>query len=330
MEQPEPLIASAPSPRPTIVQYIGYSCFLIEAPDGTRVATDPYGCAVPHLPFPDNMRADLVTVSHGHDAHIQVHAIQGNPMILCGLTSKRVGMVRVTSYDTLHGECHGRYMGVNKVFVFQIGGAKIVHLGDLGRIESDQMYAAIEYADVVLAPVGELGTISCAQLTELLEKIGARTVVPHHFAINTGTGRQNMKTVAGYIATLPPGTTIVSAGELAVTPAMPKQVAVLSPKALAECPARDAALERAQPARSSQVALPEASPPASRIDTIGMGSPAQAGAGRHLDSRWQSRWLGLVRQRVNMPTATSGATWRRHPSRLEAIMISKRHKHRSH
>jgi hypothetical protein len=260
MDQSKPSTSASPSLCPIVVQYIGHSCFLIIAPDGTRVVTDPYGCAVPDLPFPDGIEADLVTVSHDHDAHIQVHVVKGDPDILCGGTSDGVGMVRVASYDTLHGEWQGRYMGPNRVFVFQVGDVKIVHLGDLGRIESEEVFRAIENADVVLAPTGEAGTMSCEQINELTAQVSARTVVPHHFATNAKGRYRDLSTIARYITSLPPGTVLTGADELAVEPQMPRQVAVLRPRAFEQRPTHDTAGAIARPVAPSRPVLPRPYP----------------------------------------------------------------------
>jgi L-ascorbate metabolism protein UlaG (beta-lactamase superfamily) len=302
MVRPETSTPTSLSPHVTL-QYIGHSCFSIVAPDGTRVITDPYGCAVPDLPFPDDIQADLVTVSHGHDAHIQVHAVKGEPVTLCGGTCNSVGMVRVASYDTLHGEWRGRYMGVNRVFVFRIGDVKIVHLGDLGRIESQEVFRAIEDADVVLAPAGEAGTMPCEQLNELMDRVNARTVVPRHFAVSAKGYYRDLSIIATYITSLPPGTVITDADELAVKPQMPRQVTLLTIRALGERPVQDAACASAPLAASSRPVLPRFGPPS---------------------GLWYTRVSAAIHE-----TGGAAATQRR-SSELRPRRASGRHKYRRH
>jgi L-ascorbate metabolism protein UlaG (beta-lactamase superfamily) len=326
MKQFKPLASTTPPYRPTVMQFIGHSCFLIIAPDGTRVVTDPYGCAVPRLPFPNDLRADLVTVSHGHDAHIQVHAVNGNPIILCGVTSRQVGMVEVASFNTLHGECDGRYAGPNRVFVFQIGGAKIVHLGDLGEIESPQVYAAIENADVVLAPVGESGTMSCERLNRLMEWIRARTVVPHHFAVAATAGSRRPNTVAAYITSLPPGTVITGADELLVKPDMPRCVTVLSSKALPNHPVRDSVAEESW-ASAPHFGCATSTPRATPIGATGTVLLAHPQIGSPLETGHSERWVYFSHPGVYRATE---AYWKHHPSRLRSSIIARRRRFRYH
>jgi hypothetical protein len=218
----------APCP---VIQYIGHSCFLIVAPDGTRIVTDPYSFAAAYLPFPADFEADLITVSHGLDDFFPLHALRGCPTIISEAATDRIGPIEVTSYDSLRGERDGICRGINKIFVFKIGPTKIVHLGELGKIELPEVYEAIMGADVMLVPAGQAGAMSFDQLNELVAQTNARTVIPRHFGISGAEHRRGLSTVEEYIRALPPGTVVVTADELAVMPNMPRQVVVLTLRA---------------------------------------------------------------------------------------------------
>jgi L-ascorbate metabolism protein UlaG (beta-lactamase superfamily) len=55
-----------------MLEYIGNSCILITAPDGTRIVSDPYHDS-PRPPslerLPSDLAAEAVTVSHSHPDH---------------------------------------------------------------------------------------------------------------------------------------------------------------------------------------------------------------------------------------------------------------------
>lgn len=218
------------APHP-VIQYIGHSCFLIVAPDGTRIVTDPYSFAAAYLPFPADVEANLITVSHGLDDFFHLRALRGHPTIISEAIADKIGPVEVTSYDSLRGGQNGIYRGINKIFVFKIGPAKIVHLGELGKIELPEVYEAIKDADVMLVPAGQVGAMSFDQLNELVAQTNARTVIPHHFSISDIEQWLGMSTVEEYIEALPSGTVVVKADELAVMPNMPKQVVILTLRA---------------------------------------------------------------------------------------------------
>jgi L-ascorbate metabolism protein UlaG (beta-lactamase superfamily) len=215
-----------------VIQYIGHSCFLILTPGGTRIVTDPYSFATAYLPFPAGVEADLITVSHGLDAFFHLRALRGHPTIISEAIADKIGPVEVTSYDSLRGGRDGIYRGINKIFAFKIGPIKIVHLGELGKIERPKVYEAIANADVMLVPVGQVGAMSFDRLNELVAQTNARTVIPHHFSISNAERWHDLSTVEEYIAALPSGTIIVEAYELTVVPNMPKQVVILAPRAV--------------------------------------------------------------------------------------------------
>ena len=58
------------------IQWLGHSSFRILG--SKTIVTDPYGEI--GLRFPD-VRADIVTVSHGHHDHNAVEAVKGEPAI---------------------------------------------------------------------------------------------------------------------------------------------------------------------------------------------------------------------------------------------------------
>ena len=51
------------------LRWLGHSCFLITAADGTRIITDPYG-VYPGLHYTQiEEEADIIVVSHKHGDH---------------------------------------------------------------------------------------------------------------------------------------------------------------------------------------------------------------------------------------------------------------------
>jgi len=70
------------------VKWLGHSCFLITSRGGLRVITDPYavGGGINYSPIKET--ADVVVVSHGHDDHSNVSAVQGKPEVVKGNEKK--------------------------------------------------------------------------------------------------------------------------------------------------------------------------------------------------------------------------------------------------
>jgi L-ascorbate metabolism protein UlaG (beta-lactamase superfamily) len=225
---------------PVLVQYIGHASFLITAPDGTRIITDPFD-AIPNpvpsmpLPFPYGLAADVVTVSQAHPDHNNYTAVGGNPEVLSTVTMVneklvKVGMVDITGYRTWTGTTSP---GFNTNFVYQIGDVKLVHLGESGPItdprvtDPQSIIDALKGADVVFVPLNSLRMDD--QIMPLLDSIDAHTIVPMHFSESPDVRYRRGATIEEFLAVVPPDMTVVTGVEtLEVTPGMPYQIVVMS------------------------------------------------------------------------------------------------------
>ncbi len=224
------------TPAPVTLQYIGVSCTLITAPDGTRIVSDPYAPSPRPTglgSLPNDLEADAVTISHSHFDHSYVEGVGGEPQIIQAPGSYQVGMVKITGYESGEGSPSGP-TGHNTVFVFEIGGVKIVHMGDGGVITSPDLLAAVENADVVIVNVGGY-VFPFDQLTVQMRQINARTVIPTHYSISVDARFYIWATLDEFLETLPSDVVVARVGsEIQVTPGMPVQVAVLRPLTLGE------------------------------------------------------------------------------------------------
>ena len=123
------------------IQWLGHSSFRILG--SKSVITDPFGEI--GLCFPE-VRADIVTVSHGHYDHSAVEAVKGEPAIVDDAGPHRVADVLVTGYNTSHDDAQGALRGGNIVFVINMDGVKVAHLGDLGCIPDHNVLGALQNA----------------------------------------------------------------------------------------------------------------------------------------------------------------------------------------
>lgn len=229
--------AATPAPEPVTLQFIGNSCTLITAPDGTRIVSDPYGNSEHPTglrALPKDLEADAITVSHAHPDHNNVEGVGGTPQRITVPGAFQVGMVNVTGYAGYEGSPLGPSANPHVVFVFEIGGVKIVHLGDSGPITQPDVLAAIENADVLLASIDGY-VIPSNQLMPFLRQAKVRTFVPTHYSLSTSARWQGALAIDEFIRTLPTDLAVVRQGrEIQVTPNMPQQMVELTPLALTE------------------------------------------------------------------------------------------------
>lgn len=136
------------------IQWLGHSSFRILG--SKTIVTDPYGEI--GLRFPD-VRADIVTVSHGHHDHNAVEAVKGEPAIVDDAGMHKIADLSIMGYNTAHDDEQGAKRGHNIVFVIQMDGTRVAHLGDIGCIPDHNVLGALQKVDVLLLPVGGNYTI---------------------------------------------------------------------------------------------------------------------------------------------------------------------------
>ena len=189
---PTPTPAPAPTPQ---LQWLGQSTFVLTSANGTKILIDPVGTSV-GFTVSTQYGVDAVTVSHEHGDHNNVGMAAGSPTILRGLigtganqtwntVNQTVKDIRISSISPAvpiyHDNVSGAQRGRNSVFIFEVDGLRIVHLGDLGHTLSPEAIRAIGTADVLLIPVGGFFTIDAAAATAVVGQLNPKIVVPMHY-----------------------------------------------------------------------------------------------------------------------------------------------------
>ena len=160
------------------IRYLGHSCFVLTESTGTTIVTDPYGAIGYKMP---RVKADAVTVSHGHYDHNNVGAVQGNPAVFDEEGTYEIGGVNVTAIKSYHDKSSGAERGENLIFKFRLDGLEICHLGDLGEECSSALIETLLPVHVLMIPVGGTYTIDAEQAKEYIDRIMPAIVIPMHY-----------------------------------------------------------------------------------------------------------------------------------------------------
>jgi L-ascorbate metabolism protein UlaG (beta-lactamase superfamily) len=189
--------------------WFGQSCFLIESAEGVRILTDPPGRNAGYE-LPTGLRVDVVTISHAHPDHdnLGMVATPTRVRVLRGLTADRKGWtkidvhlkdVAVRSVGVYHDDAGGAKYGLDTIFVLEVSGIRIAHLGDLGHLLDDRQLSAVGSVDVVLVPVGGATTIDARQATRVIDALRPRLcIIPMHYRTPTATAT-NLATVDEFL-----------------------------------------------------------------------------------------------------------------------------------
>ena len=165
--------------------FIGHSTFMIESPEGVRIATDYNDyLRLPVLP-------DIVTMNHAHDTHFSDHPDPAIQYVLRGwgpspeepaIWDLKYRDVRVRNVPTnIRNWTGGTERYGNSIFVFEIANLCIAHLGHLHHTLTQQQLNEIGRVDVVMAPVDGSYTLDLDGMMEVLTALKAQVIIPMHF-----------------------------------------------------------------------------------------------------------------------------------------------------
>lgn len=155
------------------IEYYGHSCFKVTYGCDSALF-DPYETdSVPGINLPAGIEADLVYCSHEHGDHNAKHLIAEKEP---GSDPFKAEFITVP-----HDEAGGTLRGMNRITVLHAGQARIVHMGDIGRIPTDEEYAKLKGADIVMIPVGGHYTIDASQAAAILSVIQPKLSILMHF-----------------------------------------------------------------------------------------------------------------------------------------------------
>ncbi|HUS57543.1 MAG TPA: MBL fold metallo-hydrolase [Planctomycetota bacterium] len=168
------------------LQWLGHSCFLITAADGTRILTDPYDVksyagALSYKDL-DGLKADIVTVSHmTHPDHNHLDAIGGPRRVVKKAGDHVIGNIRITGVTSFHDEAKGSERGMNIIFIISVDDIRICHLGDLGHVLTEGNARGMGKVDVLLVPVGGTYTIDSGQADTVVNIVKPSIAIPMHY-----------------------------------------------------------------------------------------------------------------------------------------------------
>jgi L-ascorbate metabolism protein UlaG (beta-lactamase superfamily) len=172
------------------IQWYGQSAFALSGAQAS-VFIDPFGDMSPmadhgvqfEYPPIEGVQADVLLVTHEHLDHNAVEVIGGDPAVLrstAGRLESPIGEVVAVASE--HDQAAGTERGPNTIFVFELDGVRMAHFGDFGQRElRDEQAAAIGVVDLVFVPVGGGPTVDAEQARAIVDRVGARWVVPMHY-----------------------------------------------------------------------------------------------------------------------------------------------------
>ncbi len=180
---------------PLAITYHGQSFYTVTTTKGKVVAFDPHYILEYQLNEEAPKKADVICVSHNHNDHTRVQVFENHKKakIFTGLkgaslkadwntVNEEVGDIKVRSVGVYHDDMEGLLRGKNGVFIVEVDGWRICHLGDLGHILTPAQVKRIGPVDVLMIPVGGIYTVNGAEAKKIVDQIKPKEYVfPMHY-----------------------------------------------------------------------------------------------------------------------------------------------------
>jgi L-ascorbate metabolism protein UlaG (beta-lactamase superfamily) len=181
-----PVRFAAPPEGVVRIRYVDHAMFAIETPGGLMAITDYNG----HIGSKDVV-PDIVTMNNYHISHFTDHPDPRIPVVIRGwgtvghpaAIDLDLGEMRIRNVTSdLRGPFgEGARQDGNSIFIFEVAGLCVVHLGHLHQVLTPQQLAAIGRVDVLMVPVDGEFTMSQVQIAGVVRSLHARIVLPMHW-----------------------------------------------------------------------------------------------------------------------------------------------------
>jgi L-ascorbate metabolism protein UlaG (beta-lactamase superfamily) len=174
------------------ITFIGHATFLIESPRLVRIATD-YNDYVKAPVMPD-----IATMNHAHSTHYTDRPDAAIKYVLRGWRDDG----KPATYDITYEDVRVRNVPTNirdwnggterngnSIFIFEVAGLCIAHLGHLHHTLTQQQLDDMGRVDVVMAPVDGSYTLDTDGMIDVLKSLKAPLIIPMHFFSTYGLDR---------------------------------------------------------------------------------------------------------------------------------------------
>ncbi|MEM1045101.1 MAG: MBL fold metallo-hydrolase [Pseudomonadota bacterium] len=163
------------------ITFVTHSTYLIESAGGVSIATDYAGYAGQTVPR-------VVTMNRAHSTHYTDYPDPAIEYVLRGWDPEGGKarhyvvvddvLVRNVTTDIVRGGL--RLPDTNSIFIFEIAGLCIGHLGHLHHALTDGHFAQIGRLDVVMVPIDGGLTLSLDGMAEIIDRLRSSVILPMH------------------------------------------------------------------------------------------------------------------------------------------------------
>ncbi len=173
------------------ITFAGHATYTIRTPAGVIIATDFSGL------YGADPLPRVVTMNRAHSSHYTLNPDPGIQYVFTGWNPEGSGGIdhdtvvddvyvrNVTTDIRAWGDRDSMIPDANSIFIFEVAGLCIGHLGHLHHPLTEDHFAEIGRLDIVMAPVDGGLTMSHARMSELTERLRSSVLLPMHLRGNS-------------------------------------------------------------------------------------------------------------------------------------------------
>ena len=171
------------------INYFGHSCFRLRS-SRASLLMDPFDPKSVGLPMAKTT-ADIVTISHSHPDHNDLSRIKNEDIfVIDGPGEYEIKGVSILGLSAFHDK---EKMMPNIVYLIEMEGVRVCHLGDLGHSLSDKQLDKLNGVDVLMINVGTLiekpNKLTVQETIKQINQIEPSIVIPMHYKIPEMTNK---------------------------------------------------------------------------------------------------------------------------------------------
>jgi L-ascorbate metabolism protein UlaG (beta-lactamase superfamily) len=163
------------------ITYLGHSSFKLKGRTGS-VVIDPFDPKMVGIKFP-SVEADVVTLSHVHKDHNYIDGVKDYQSVIDGPGEYEIKDISILGFSTFHDEEKGGVRGKNTIYVYEMDGLRLAHLGDLGHKLSEDIVEEMGEINILMIPVGGTYTINAQTAAGIVDTIEPSIILPMHYHI---------------------------------------------------------------------------------------------------------------------------------------------------
>jgi L-ascorbate metabolism protein UlaG (beta-lactamase superfamily) len=180
-----PALTLAQVQEDVVITFVGHSTFQIDTPGGISIATDFNGW------LRTSRTPDVVTMNKAHSSHYTLNPDPGIGAVLQGWNEAEPG--QPIQHRLVVGDAYVRNVSTdirswggdmeangNSIFIIEVAGLCIGHLGHLHHELTDTHYGEIGRLDILMVPVDGGLTLGADSMSRIVKRLRSAVVLPMH------------------------------------------------------------------------------------------------------------------------------------------------------